>query len=246
MNARRAVLCLVVTALVFGTAGAVTAQATKYTDGPDPVIPQPVDNSLPPQGTLTFYPDRGAFQAAHPGLPVEDFTGTLVPPKGIVSCPGPLNNSTNDACFPSGGVIPGFELDPQGDGGKSGNGSADYVVLNDALTPCVAVGPNFFADETDWTLSPAVAAVAFDFYWEAGADPNFTIDIVGPGGTLGSVPFSAPGGGTPAFFGVDTIDPGGITAILIRENSDGNGELFCDFEFGGAPVPVDLQSIDVD
>ncbi|MCZ6727626.1 MAG: hypothetical protein O7A98_09790, partial [Acidobacteria bacterium] len=66
-----------------------------------------------------------------------------------------------------------------------------------------------------------------------------------PGGSLGSAPVT--GGGTSAsFFGVDTVDPGGITGIEVREGVDGTGDLFCDLEFGDPPVPVALQSIDIE
>lgn len=222
------------------TAGAGLAAAQQsFTDpGNVPTGPFPVVNDSRPFGTLTFYPDRASFQAVNPGLP--DFLGRSVPPGGITACSPPLDSATSDDCFRAGSVIPGFSLNI-----AFGGGGGQYAVLDHALgLPCVGVGPNSFADEADWDLSPAVAAVAFDLYTPLGGGEPFTVEIFGPGGSLGRAPIT--GGGTSAsFFGVDTVDPGGIVRVEIREGIDGTGDLYCDLEFGGAPVPVTLQGIDV-
>jgi hypothetical protein len=239
MRSTRVLLAL---ALLVTVGAGIAAAQQNFTDpGNVPTGPFPVINDIKPFGSLTFYPDRASFQAANPGLPIEDFSGTSVPPGGITACDAPLNSATNDACFSAGSVIPGFTLNviPDGGGGQ-------YVVLNNALgMPCVGVGPNSFVDETDWDLGPAVAAVAFDLYTPLGGGEPFTVEVFGPGGSLGSAPIV--GGGTaPSFFGVDSVDPGGITRVEIREGIDSTGDLYCDLEFGGAPVPVELQSIDVE
>ena len=229
--------------LIAATAGLATAQ-DKYTDpGLVPTTQTaPIVGDYKPIGTLTFYADRGSFQAANPGLPLEDFTGTIVPPNNVCSDVPPLNSATNDACFPAGGVIPGFDLDVTID-----TGGGAYVVLTVGFlgVSCISVGPNSFSDELDLDFSPAVMAAAFDLYTPLGGGEPYVIEVFGPGGSLGSTP--ATGGGLGgSFFGVDTVDPGGISRIEVREGIDGTGELICDFEFGGVPVPVSLQSIDVE
>lgn len=234
-------LILALTILVTAGAGLAAAQ-DKFTDpGLVPTGPFPVKPLRTVQGTLTFFADRASFQVAHPGLPAEDFTGTSVPGGGVVACPPPLNDATNDACFSAGSVIAGFDLGVTIDGG-----GGQYVVLNNAVgMPCVGVGPNSFADETDWDFSPAVRAVAVDLYTPLGGGETLNFEIFGPGGSLGMVVVI--GGGTGgSFFGVDTVDPGGISRIEVREAVDSTGDLFCDLEFGEAPVPVELQSYDVE
>ncbi len=228
--------------LAVATAGLAVAQ-DKFTD--PGLVPTTnttrVINDFKNLGPLTFYADRPSFQAANPGLPLEDFSGTSVPPGGITACTPPLNSATNDACFTAGSVVPGFTLGVFLDGG-----GGDYVVINQALgMPCVGVGPNSFVDDTDWDFSPAVAAVAFDLYTPLGGGEPYTVEIFGPGGSLGSTPITG-GGLGGSFFGVDATDPGGISRIELREGIDSTGDISCDLEFGGVPVPVTLQSIDVE
>lgn len=224
--------------------GLAVAQPQNFTDpGLEPTLPLPVVNDLRPVGSLGFYPDRTSFQAAHPGLPLEDFSGTLVSDGGVVWCLGPLDSSTNDDCFATGGVVAGFDLTIVDD--EAGDGDTEYVVLNHFLSPCVAIGPNAFIHEPDWNFSPPAGAVAFDFYSELGGN-TYVFEMFGPGGSLGSTPFSGVGGGVAAFFGVDTVDPGGITRIEVREDFNGSGDLFCNLEFGDSPVPVMLQSVGVE
>lgn len=220
---------------------ASTAAAQQHTDpGLQPVPPVPVVNEFKNLGSLTFYTDRGTFQAAWPGLETEDFTGTSVPNGGSATCSPPLNSATNDLCFSTGSVVDGFSLEIFVD-----DGANEYVVLNNAFVPCVAVGPNFFVDETDWTFAPAVAAAGFDVYAPFNPGSSYSIEIFGSGGSLGSTNLVA-SGAVAVFFGVDTSDPGGITRIEVREAVDGQGELFCDLEFGATPVPVTLQSVELE
>ena len=201
---RRVVGAAVAVMLMVGIGGAQAQQSFSEVD-PSKVFPN-ASGVAPPQqygfteklGPLTFYSDRPTFQAAHPGLPLEDFTGTATSNGDIVACSPPLDSSTNDACFTTGSVIAGFALDVTIDGG-----GGQYVVLNNALgMPCVGVGPNSFADEADWDFSPAVDS--------------------------------------------DVERKGGITRIEVREAVDGTGDIFCDLEFGDPPVPVQLQSVDVE
>lgn len=239
MRCKKLVIALAVLATL--GAGAATAQQNFTDPGNVPTGPFKVDNIGGTEGATTFYVDRATFQASNPGLLAEDFTGTSVPGGGITACDSPLNSATNDACFSAGSVIPGFSLDIILDGG-----GGQYVTINNTLgLACVAVGPNSFVDETDWNFSPAVAAAGMDLYTPLGGGETFTIEAFGPGGSLGSMNYVA-GGTAAVFFGIDTTDPGGITRIEVREAVDSTGDLYCDLEFGGVPVPVTLQSVDVE
>jgi hypothetical protein len=230
----------VMVALVVALGAAAVAQQN-YTDpGLVPTGPFPTQNDFQRLGTLTFYPNRATFETAWPGLPMEDFTGTSVGNGGITACDPPLNSATNDACFTTGSVIDGFSL-----GVTVDTGGGMYVTINNVFVPCVNVGPNSFSDEADWNFSPAAAAVGMDLYTPLGGGETFGVEVFGPGGSLGSTNIVA-GGTSAVFVGVDTTDAGGITRIEFREAVDGTGELFCDLEFGGAPVPVTLQSADVE
>ena len=188
---------------------------------------------------VTFYTDRPTFQAAHPGLPLEDFTGGNTIPGEILSCTPPLNSATNDACFPTNGVISGFDLDVNID-----TGGGLYVVLNNAVgMPCVGVGPNSFADDGEFNFSPARRAAGFDLYTPLGGGEPYTVNVFGPGGLLGSTATTG-GGVVGTFVGADTADPGGIIRIELVEGVDGTGDIFCDLEFGEDPIPVELVSFD--
>jgi hypothetical protein len=190
--------------------------------------------SLPvTQGSLTFYTDRTVFNTAHPGLPVENFSATLVPANSVVTCTGPFNSATSNACFAPGGIRPGISV-------ANSNGG-DLVVLTPPFfgVPCVSVGPNLFAEAGELQFSPPVEAVGLDF--ESNTGVPFTVTVFGPAGSLGSTTHS---GGIPgAFFGVDTSDAGGISRVTFNAVGE-NGELFCNVAFG-QPVPVELQSFTI-
>jgi hypothetical protein len=185
------------------------------------------------QGSLTLYTDRTVFNTAHPGLPVETFAATLVGPNSVVTCTGPFNNATNNACFAPGGIRPGISV--------ANTTGGPLVVLTPPFfgVPCVSVGPNTFAENGELQFSPPVEAVGLDF--ESNSGVPFTLTVFGPGGSLGSTTHS---GGIPgAFWGVDTSDAGGISRITFEAPGD-NGELFCNVAFG-QPVPVELQSFTI-
>jgi hypothetical protein len=186
------------------------------------------------QGSLTFYTDRAVFNTAHPGVPVEDFAATLVPPNSVGTCVGPtLNSATNNACFAPGGIRPGISV--------VNTTGGDLVVLTPPFfgVPCVSVGPNAFGDAAELQFDPPVEAVGLDF--ESNSGVPFTVTVFGPGGSLGSTTHS---GGIPgAFFGVDTSDGGGISRVTFNAAGQ-NGELFCNVAFG-QPVPVELQSFTI-
>jgi len=237
MRSSRTRRALLVGGLVVVAAGSAKAEARKYPDA-KPSDRAPATKAAAPalpvvQGSLTLYTDRTVFNTAHPGVPVESFSGTIVPPNSVAECPSPFNNATNNACFPTGAIRPGISV--------ANTGGGTLVVLTPPFfgVPCISVGPAFFADAGELQFSPPVEAVGFDFESNTGA--TFTFTVFGPGGPLGTATHSA---GIPgAFWGVDTSDAGGISRITFSAPGE-NGELVCNVAFG-QPVPVELQSFTI-
>jgi hypothetical protein len=219
---------------------------SRYSDVPPGQQPdgQPAPElPLDPLGSLTFYTDRGAFQAANPGLPLEDFGDNNVPPGGVAQCTDlPTDSTTNDACFLPGQILPGVAYFPS-------DATANALLeVGFAGNQCAALGPDQFAANMEIDFAPAVRALGFDYSCgfaatEGGVD--MMIEVFGPGGSLGST--SVPCAFLPSFsfFGVDTSDPGGITQI-VTTIAGSFGDLTCNIEFGGVPVPVELMSFDVE
>lgn len=194
-----------------------------------------------PTRALTFWNNRAAFDAAFPGLPTEDWSGTIVAAGAILSCNPPLNSSTNDACFPTGGVLPGIEMQINNIGG------GQYVVIGTGAlgNAEVWVGPNTFIDDVIFNFNPAVRAAGLDVVNPMTPGQVYTVEIFGPGGSLGTT--NVTDGGIGNFWGVDSTDVGGITSIVFNGAGDGShSELTAYVTFGGTPVPVELQSFDVE
>lgn len=89
-------------------------------------------------------------------------------------------------------------------------------------------------------------AVGFDLLDPITPGGSFTVEVFGPGGSLGST--VVVGGNVPSglFFGVDTSDPGGITSMNVTDVVGGEAELYCDLAFGGMPIPVELTGFSVE
>jgi hypothetical protein len=187
-----------------------------------------------PSGTLTFYTSRAVFNAAHPGIPLETFVLTNVPPNSVVACPEPFNSTTNNACFSPGDILPGISV--------LNTTATDLVVLTPPFfgVNCVAVGPDLFADHGEMQFNPPVQAVGFDL--NSNVPSSYTVEVFGPGGSLGTT--TAPGAIPGIFWGVDTSSPGGISRITTN-SAAGTGELYCSVAFGLA-VPVELQTFVVE
>jgi hypothetical protein len=210
---------------------------------------KPFQHGGTPHGTeagrlplLTFWTDRGLFDAAFPGLPIEDWSGTSVPSGGTEACLPPLNSSTNDACFTAGSVLSGIELDVNVVGGNGG-----YLVLgtNTAGNVNVLVGPASAEDDLVLSFDPAVRAVGLDVVNVNAPGQAYTVDIIGSAGSLGTA--TVTDGGEGSFWGVDSTDEGGITRVVFDGGGDvRNSELAALITFGGTPVPVELQSFHIE
>lgn len=191
------------------------------------------------EGSLTFYADRPSFQAANPGLAMEGFEDGLTTAGNINTCLDlPSDATSNDDCFQPGDIEAGVATLP--------SGADDNVVLGNGFAgiTCFGHGPNSFTDDFQLDFDPPVQAAGFEITGCNGTD-NLNVEIFGPGGSLGSTSFVCPALGSTIFFGVDTSDVGGITRITTVETG-GGGELFCNLEFGGAPVPVTLEAFEIE
>ena len=214
-----------------------TAQAPPATPG------EPTSNSVL---ALTFFNDRATWLAdpLMSGLTTtfEDFSGTLVPPDSVLSCPAPFNSTTNNSCFAPGGIAVGVSVDLL----DTGSGDTDGVVLTPPFLgmDCVAVGPNNFANDGILDFNPPVRGVGLDLIAPFGA-VDFVIEFFDPtGAPLGSTTATGQPTSIGAFFGVVSDDLGGIAQIHFSNAAD-EGELFCNVEWAGPPVPVELQSLTI-
>ncbi|NIM49029.1 MAG: hypothetical protein GTO22_07190 [Gemmatimonadales bacterium] len=174
---------------------------------------------------LTFFTDRTAFQAAVPGLPVEDWEGSNVPANSVQSCAGPFNSATNNACYSTGAILDGISAEAIGAG--------EMVVLTTGFlgVSSTVVGPNFFADDTDIKFpNNNVSAVGMDLLDPFGP-ATLDVEIFGPGDvSLGTTSVTT-GTSSGVFWGVasDSV----ITSIRFDQTAGGGGELFDDVAFGG-------------
>lgn len=238
-------LVLIVVTLMAGTAFA-DQEVSRYSDVPQGTEPTPwVGGPVTPGESvraLAFWTDRTLFDAAFPGLPTEDWSATIVAPGTILSCTPPLNSTTNDACFATGTVLPGLELAV-----NVTSGGGEYVVLGAGAfgNTNVLVGPNSFPDDVVLNFDPAVRAVGFDLVNPGTPGTSYSVEIFGPGGSLGTT--TAIDGAEGNFWGVDSTDIGGITSIVFDGGGLSDGaELTTLVTFGGEPVPVELQSFSIE
>lgn len=211
------------------------AQVTQYSDVPAGTAPLGGDPAPPidraPEGGLTFYNVLADFEAAAPGLPTETFAGNLIGANNVCSDFPPLDDTTNDACFAAGGVIPGFQLDiiPSG-------GSGQYVLLTAPFLGIgiTAVGPNTFTEDTIVRFDPPVNAVGFDMVGDLITPVAANIDFYDAADQLlGSAVANGSINGT--FFGATSDTP--IARIEMLEPM-GGGELFGNLTFGPVAPPV--------
>ena len=204
------------------------------------VILAPAPASAQPTAETIFHTDRGAFRAIAPGLPVEDFTGTNIDAGAFGACPPPLDSSTDDSCFPPGGVLDGFELDILlqclpfvGSSGNYAVPTAGFLGL-----PVTAVGPEFFCDSTILRFDPPVTAAGFELYeFQTPVNADITV-FDAQGEVLGTD--TAVGSTTGAFWGVTSAVA--VARIEIVAASDGN-ELLTNLEFGQAESLLSIPAL---
>ena len=195
--------------------------------------------------TAILYTDRSIFDAANPGLPVEDFEGSFLPsgptfpltfPDDWVGVfPGPLNSSTSNAVYAAGSILDGISMR------AIPNSSIAVVVPTAFGVSSTVAGPNFFSDSVEFDFSSSlgggVSAVGLDMIAPFGTTTvNFEIfgqpSFTNPTGLIGNGSVTA--GLAGGFFGVSS-DTYLITRILGTETSP-IGDLYDNIAFG-EPIP---------
>ncbi len=221
-------------ALVKEGAQSFTELAASGATTAKPAAQQPssakINVSVLANSALTFFTDRNQFNAACPNLPLEDFEGSNT--TSVTACAGPFNSATNDACYSTGALLPGFGIDNV----NSGNDPSGLVVIPPGGS--TVVGANVFADDTDITFSTGnVGAAGFDLVDVAGGG-TWNVEFFGPSGSLGSTPATnSPGG---SFIGA--LSSGlNIVRIEIRPISGFGGELIDNLTFGPCILEIEVD-----
>ncbi len=228
-----------------GLAGAAeTLTGTPAVPGASAVPSAPV--TLLPARAETFYTDRATFQAANPGLALEDFETPLHPPGSAVllGCPHPANNAGGSAgCYNAGDLLPGFSMTSPG----STTAAEAVVTLDGAAgygSPAgIVLGSNTFTASTRVDFDPPVAAVGFLVVTLVGGNP-VDVTLYDAGGATINGQVGVPGGAAGSFWGVYS-DTTPIAAVVVNDPTGADVELLDDMEFGD-PVPVELQSLSVE
>jgi hypothetical protein len=235
-----AALCVVAAPGIASAQDMLSATTPRPGANAVPITPQ----TIGPGEAETFYTDRATFQAANPGLALEDFETSLWPPGSgvLTACPQPANSAGSSGCYNPGELLPGFSLTSPG----ASTPGQELVILDGAAgfgtPPGVILGSNTFNASTRVDFDPPVAAVGFDVITVLSGYPvNITIYDVAGGVINGQT--GVPGGAAGSFWGVDSDTP--IAAVEIADPSGTDVELLDDMEFGN-PIPVELQSINIE
>lgn len=171
---------------------------------------------------LIYYNDRTTFDAAFPGLPVEDFEAGLWADGNTLGCPAPFNTFTNNNCFAPGGILPGVSfqdnpLNAAGGGSASGLAGVGAGALG-AISKNIAT--NTAADSFEILFSPPVRAAGLDLihYFTHGAVVNITL-YDASNGLIGATEAIANNSGI--FWGVYSVTPIGRINIVSASGFEG-------------------------
>jgi hypothetical protein len=184
---------------------------------------------------LIYYTDRAVFDAANPGLLIEDFEDGIIADGAVAGFDGPLDTTTNNALFAPGDILPGIQFDSAFDGNN-------LALIGDqrfgASQQTNWVGINTFVDDgTVISLDGGFDALGMDLFATQGpgatSNDTFDIDIYDADGLIESTTIAVSDLGS--FWGVSS-DMGPITSIVISSQSD-YAELFDNVAFGSAAIP---------
>jgi len=190
---------------------------------------QPTTNpAVPLQADVAvfFFSDRASFLAQFPDLAMEDFEAGLVrTPPGVMTCPGPLDATSDNACFHPGDIAAGVQFNA--DHFEAG----EEIVMVDAGffgAPSKSILANVFTDAFLIDFPGGVTAVGMDLV--AYLDDDICqIDVSGQSGLILST--TAPCTNAGAFWGLSSSEP--ITHIRIYAPS-GQSEGVDNISFGQA------------
>lgn len=183
---------------------------------------------------LITFNDRGLFNGAAPGLPVETFEAGLVSAGGVTTCNGPLSSATATPCFASGALLPGIEY--------SASLGPSIAILGAGVVQNASkvLGPNLFSDTLNVTFASA-NAIGLDVLAGPVAG-NVVVRVFSPGAQLlETFTVATPLGGT--FFGI-VSDTGPIGSLNIASLASIPGELIDNVAFGtttsAVPEPASI------
>src|SRR5579863_4366877 len=71
------------------------------------------------RAALIFYNNQSSFNTAEPGLSVQDFSSADLYGQTYVTQPNGIDNSTNDAVFAAGSILPGLTISTLAPGSQS-------------------------------------------------------------------------------------------------------------------------------
>jgi len=242
MKARLSFIVLVALLVVLPAAAAENLSDTAVQPGGQAVASEA--QTLFPDRAENFYTDRGVFQAANPGLPLEDFETAYAPPGSgvILACPQPASSTGSTGCYDPGELLAGFSMTSPG----ASTPGEELVIVEGAAgfgsPPGVILGSNTFVAQTRLDFSPAVKAVGFDIVTLVAGN-SVDIQVYDEAGALLNGQNGVTAGVAGSFWGVDTDLL--IGAILITDPSTADVELLDNMEFG-VPVPVELQRFTVE
>ncbi len=123
---------------------------------------------LPAQGALIVFTDRGNFNVAAPGLPVEGFELATIPDGDVNAVPAPLNSSSSNTYFAAGSILPGISFS------TSATHSNDEIAIVGAgfmSNPSKLIVANYYSDSFRIDLNPGLMAIGFDVHTFNGAGP---------------------------------------------------------------------------
>jgi hypothetical protein len=202
----------------------------------------------PGGGPVTFYTTKAAFDAAHPGLPCEDFQDFT---NVLLGCDGPANSGTScPGGYDPGEIATGLEISCTTNcTGAPGNNGLVIIPAGFDGNPTIVFGSNYFADDTIVRLTavPAASALGLEISCHFAA-PSVDVVVFDTGGTpIGNTSSACASAGT--FLGMDTgLPPGtgpGIGHITIT-NPGGAAVESTDNVCFGDPVPVELQGFTIE
>jgi hypothetical protein len=190
-------------------------------------------SALPAEAALITFGSRAAFDAAAPGLDIEDFEDAVIPAGSVEAFDEPLDAATATALFPAGSILPGLTLDTPADF----DFDLALVGAGFAGIPTNAVFSNFFSDSLNVHLT-AGNAVGLDVF-SIFADSTITISVHGAGDALLGT-FDIAAGTTGTFFGV-VNGSGAITRLnLFSAGGFAEGVDNVAFESAAVPEPASL------
>lgn len=194
-------------------------------------------------GTITVYTVRATFEAAFPGLPLEDFEEGNAPPGNFSVCDSPLDDTGDAACgFAPGDILSGvaFQDNP-------GPDAASLILLGagTSLNPSMAVVANTFTDSFDILFDPPVTAAGMDLHSTdapgSGPPDTLTIQVFDASNVLIDTDPAAAASGPGNFWGVSSPTPIGRISMLSSNN---RAEGVDNISFAGEPsLVVSTQTI---